>query len=722
MRRNLPVTNSEVDFPADTLLVSRTDTKGRITFVNKAFVEISGFTEQELIHSPHNLVRHPDMPQEAFGNLWKTIQAGRPWEGLVKNRAKNGDHYWVKANVTPVAENGAITGYISIRSKPSREEIDRAEEVYRQLRSGTRGEYELVDGHLVRRGPATRLKARIASVSGQLVVASVLSLASMGAIGGIGLSGMSGANQTLHSLYDGDVVQLSRIATLRDRMQDDMREAALPLIGRRQDGATGPDQRLSPMRSGISWLSDARAIEAAAATDRERSLAARLADQAGALETQGLERVAELARAGQAEAAARHLQDTALSLFEEAHATLGELAALQVPHGRSLFEAEADDLNRRVLLVSGLLLLCLVMATAACALILRSVQRPQRQVERHLDAIARGDLLSAMPYPDILEFARSGSQLRAVKAKLAYANQERTERQRQAEEERQMTLDMAKMVEQEAANAVLRVVRRTGSMAIDADGMAKSAERVVATAQDVSAAAGQALDSAQTVASATEELSVSIREITAQIAHSSNLTRRAVEIGEHTQERIQKLSDAVGRVGNVVGIINRIASQTNLLALNATIEASHAGDAGRGFAVVAHEVKELANQTARSTETIARQIEEIQAITGMAVAAVSETGGIIAQIDQVSGAIAAAMEEQSAATQEISRNILEASNVARGVSLRINDVSQEAIQTGMQAKQMSLGTVEVAGNVTDLQRVLTQVVGNAASETERAAA
>ncbi|SMH47918.1 methyl-accepting chemotaxis protein [Azospirillum agricola] len=721
MRRNLPVTNSEVDFPADTLLVSRTDTKGRITFVNKAFVEISGFTEQELIHSPHNLVRHPDMPQEAFGNLWKTIQAGRPWEGLVKNRAKNGDHYWVKANVTPVAENGAITGYISIRSKPSREEIDRAEEVYRQFRSGTRGEYELVDGHLVRRSPTTRLKARMASVSGQLVVASMLSLASMGAVGGIGLSGMSGANQTLHSLYDRGVVQLSRIAALRDRMQDDMRGVALPLIGR-QNGATGPDPRLSPMRSGITWLSDARAIEAAAATDRERSLAARLADQAGALETQGLEKVAELARAGQAEAAARHLQDTALPLFEAAHATLGELAALQVPHGRSLFEAEADDLNRRVLLVSALLLLCLVMATAACALILRSVQRPQRQVERHLDAIARGDLLSAMPYPDILEFARSGSQLRAVKAKLAYANQERTERQRQAEEERQMTLDMAKMVEQEAANAVLRVVHRTGSMAVDADGMAKSAERVVATAQDVSAAAGQALDSAQTVASATEELSVSIREITAQIAHSSNLTRRAVEIGEHTQERIQKLSDAVGRVGNVVGIINRIASQTNLLALNATIEASHAGDAGRGFAVVAHEVKELANQTARSTETIARQIEEIQAITGMAVAAVSETGGIIAQIDQVSGAIAAAMEEQSAATQEISRNVLEASSVARGVSLRINDVSQEAIQTGMQAKQMSLGTVEVAGNVTDLQRVLTQVVGNAASETERAAA
>ncbi|MGE5502099.1 MAG: PAS domain-containing protein, partial [Ignavibacteriales bacterium] len=127
MRVNEPITNREVELPENELLVSRTDTGGRITFVNAAFIKISGYTEQELLGAPHNLIRHPHMPKEAFADLWATVKTGRPWEGFVKNRAKNGDHYWVRANVTPVIENGQVTGYISIRFKPTRAQIDAAE-------------------------------------------------------------------------------------------------------------------------------------------------------------------------------------------------------------------------------------------------------------------------------------------------------------------------------------------------------------------------------------------------------------------------------------------------------------------------------------------------------------------------------------------------------------------------------------------------------------------
>ena len=114
-----------------------TDRGGRIVFANHVFVESSGFAEQELIGAPHNIVRHPHMPQEAFANLWATIKAGRPWDGLVKNRRKTGDFYWVRANVTPVVENGEVTGFISIRSKPTREQTGQAESAYATIRAAT---------------------------------------------------------------------------------------------------------------------------------------------------------------------------------------------------------------------------------------------------------------------------------------------------------------------------------------------------------------------------------------------------------------------------------------------------------------------------------------------------------------------------------------------------------------------------------------------------------
>ena len=134
MRSNLPVTQNEIMLTDATLIVSRTDLKGLITYANRDFLDISGFSESELMGQPHNIVRHPDMPVEAFADLWQTLEAGRPWTGLVKNRAKNGDYYWVLANATPIWENGQITGYMSVRRKASRDAIEAHEAVYRQFR------------------------------------------------------------------------------------------------------------------------------------------------------------------------------------------------------------------------------------------------------------------------------------------------------------------------------------------------------------------------------------------------------------------------------------------------------------------------------------------------------------------------------------------------------------------------------------------------------------
>ena len=152
MRTNLPVTNNEIEISDQQSIVSKTDLKGRITYINPYFTEVSGFTEEELMGKAHNIVRHPDMPPEAYEDLWRSLKAGLPWTGLVKNRCKNGDFYWVLANVTPIIENGLPVGFMSVRSKPSRLQVAVAEEAYRKFRQGQAQGLAIRDGAVVATG------------------------------------------------------------------------------------------------------------------------------------------------------------------------------------------------------------------------------------------------------------------------------------------------------------------------------------------------------------------------------------------------------------------------------------------------------------------------------------------------------------------------------------------------------------------------------------------
>ena len=150
MRSNLPITNIEHTLHDADTIVSKTDLHGNITYVNQSFINISGFSEAELIGAPQNIVRHPDMPAEAFADFWNTLRSGRAWTGMVKNRCKNGDHYWVEANASPIIENRKIVGYASIRTKASRVQIQAAETAYRAIKSGDQS-LEIRDGNVVKR-------------------------------------------------------------------------------------------------------------------------------------------------------------------------------------------------------------------------------------------------------------------------------------------------------------------------------------------------------------------------------------------------------------------------------------------------------------------------------------------------------------------------------------------------------------------------------------------
>ena len=152
MRLNTPVTSQEFILDDGKTIVSTTDLKGKITYANPYFIEVSGFAEEELIGAPQNILRHPDMPVEAFADLWATIKAGMPWSGMVKNRCKNGDFYWVYANVTPVIEAGRSVGFMSVRTKPSREQVAQADKLYRELREGNPRRLRIERGRLRHRG------------------------------------------------------------------------------------------------------------------------------------------------------------------------------------------------------------------------------------------------------------------------------------------------------------------------------------------------------------------------------------------------------------------------------------------------------------------------------------------------------------------------------------------------------------------------------------------
>ncbi|MGY3453695.1 methyl-accepting chemotaxis protein [Bradyrhizobium sp. USDA 4353] len=198
MRKNLPVTNVEYPITDDTLIVSKTDAKGKLTFFNEDFVKAAGFTEAELMGQPHNIVRHPDMPPEAFDNLWSTLKAGRPWVGAVKNRRKNGDYYWVLATASPIRKDGQVVGYTSVRTKLPSDQRAEAEQVYAAIRENKPHGYKIEDGIVRRRSVFDHLamfSGKIASRLRTLIALQTVFLIVLGAIsfGEGGLGGMIAA-------------------------------------------------------------------------------------------------------------------------------------------------------------------------------------------------------------------------------------------------------------------------------------------------------------------------------------------------------------------------------------------------------------------------------------------------------------------------------------------------------------------------------------------------
>ncbi len=340
--------------------------------------------------------------------------------------------------------------------------------------------------------------------------------------------------------------------------------------------------------------------------------------------------------------------------------------------------------TRNQLIIVGLILLA---AAGALAVVIgNGIAKPIQSMTNAMTRIANGDLSAPIQGgergDEIGAMARAVEVFKQNAQQVEALNSRNTQQEQQAaEERRRLLLEMAETFRRDVGVLVNSVQQSAQAMQGEASAMLGVSTNVSEQSVSASSAAEEASTNVHTVAVASEELSASIREISQQVSKSAQIASDAVRQVDQNRATMEHLTESAAKIGDVVNLINDIASQTNLLALNATIEAARAGDAGKGFAVVAGEVKNLANQTARATEEITSQIAAVQTSTRDAVDAIKAIGLTIQEISEICAHIAGAVEQQGAATQEISRNVQQASDGTQLVSSAIAGVSEGATRS-----------------------------------------
>ncbi|CCE01329.1 putative methyl-accepting chemotaxis receptor/sensory transducer precursor [Bradyrhizobium sp. STM 3809] len=368
----------------------------------------------------------------------------------------------------------------------------------------------------------------------------------------------------------------------------------------------------------------------------------------------------------------------------------------------------ADGYTSTFWLVTSIILAAVAAGVAVGFYLVHDVSSGIASIIKPMQALGQGDLSAEVPHRgEPTEMGAMADTLQVFKEALIAKRDAdaRAAADAEAKIERGRRVDnITRQFENTIGEIVQTVSSASTELEHSADALSSTATRSQEISTQVAAASEEASTNVQSVASATEELSSSITEISRQVQESARMAHEAVSQARQTNDRVGELSKAAARIGDVVELINSIAGQTNLLALNATIEAARAGEAGRGFAVVASEVKALAEQTAKATGEIGQQIGSIQAATQESVGAIRDISGTIERLSEISSAIAAAVEEQGAATQEISRNVQQAAHGTQQVSSNVVDVQRGAAETGQASAHVLDAAKSLASDSDRLKR------------------
>jgi methyl-accepting chemotaxis protein len=313
----------------------------------------------------------------------------------------------------------------------------------------------------------------------------------------------------------------------------------------------------------------------------------------------------------------------------------------------------------------------------------RSILRPLRQLTLAMEELARGVVALAVPArerrDEIGAMAATVEVFRSNTEKMQSLERERTEMQQRAAEERKRLMeDLAGRFDERMRGLFQAITSEAGKLKTLAVALTTVADQTHRQGADASAASMHSTNNVKAIATASEELSASLKEVAQQIQRSADIARRAVTDVEATSKDVESVAATAARINDVVKLIGEIASQTNLLALNATIEAARAGEAGKGFAVVASEVKNLATQAAKATEEIGTQIAELHSVVSRSVRSMTEVRGVIAEADGIASAVAASITEQSAATHEIAQNVSQAASGNQQVSATVQSLAESA--------------------------------------------
>ncbi|BCU05393.1 methyl-accepting chemotaxis protein [Allochromatium tepidum] len=406
MRMNLPVTATEHVMRDDQLIVSKTDLKGRITDFNRDFVDISGFTEQELMGAPQNIIRHPDMPPAAFKDMWQTIQSGRPWTGLVKNRCKNGDFYWVEANVSPLRENGKVTGYISVRRKPTREQIAEAEAIYARLRAGKPAQRPLrrIIAKINDTPIGWALPGGLFLISALFVLALALSLMSLDRAAAQ-LQHINDETQLLEQAYDGMLGEgLQMAAAMRYLLLEPSDKQARNNV---EKGSRQFAQHLETARR-LS-ADDREALQVLERIEQER-------ERHSGIQGQVLIRISTGDLIG-----AKEIYDTQDNVVWRSYKDLIMDAAGKVSRAaqaeRDAAIASAKLAERQAIAFS---LLALVTAILLGVWLVRKITRPLRKTLGYLEALANGDYSTRIVIDNQDELGEMMLAVKSVQARLNF--------------------------------------------------------------------------------------------------------------------------------------------------------------------------------------------------------------------------------------------------------------------------------------------------------------